>query len=890
VRSKPNLVVVYVLLTFNSFAQTATIDFATIGETVNVESSSNLRKIAVYGECRADTTTAALTYLEHYFGFEPEQIIGADMSNENKLKEYDLILIPWFANSCNYTAAMLNALQAAFDNGTSIIADGILAKSDNYGPQAYNGFNAHVFGFNIGEGTVDANLRSISSYYPKLDITISGAYSNTHYIVPTTGTALAYWVDSSLKPVVPSWTYYKNSNGAVGIYLDIESWYMLYHKPINGGELTNYINSWADTKKYLGYIFRSLELALPVRVSYPHGKEAVWAGRVDDIVPESSENGNLTKFSDNHVPLTLGIIPLYQSKDIRNYPAFLNFLDTMEAAGSELAAHGYTHIPDSMVTAYDSTGEISLFGMTYSFDVLSASTVAIDGVERTEKEWFAIGAANDNAYLYLVADDLSYAKIAQYGLGTNYYNGESEWWGSVSFQQGRMNSALVIFNDIGIYPKTFFAPYHGFDHNTYIVLNNSGYYMVDDEPSDILHTALDNSGNFYPYLVQTPYNNVGFAPTVNQVNMGKDTGVYVMHKYGHGEWHEMSNVIALINFKNANPNVWFTTDYKLAKHFLFQRYADISLEKGLDYYQVDVNNPVNRNIEGALRFRLPPGKHVSQVYLNGTMYRYFIVATNIVTGEEEIIVDLPELSYGENLTAEVEYNGITSSDPYINEIDYIVSEIDSAMWVNNTFSVSINGTSSTYLNIQNLNKSFLNRTTEMNGDGSEKVFINNLSGQTNISTVDLSITPSADSVTVTINTWNTSGTYYKKWTESSASSTVTTSHIVGDLGAGQYYQVKVDGAVIENLQADDSGQIIFTYSGGYCDKEFEVEELPRESPADFNQDCDVDFADFSILAFSWLTEDGQAGWNPNCDIAIPADGVIDGKDLGIFMDNWLLGH
>ncbi|MHC4460810.1 MAG: right-handed parallel beta-helix repeat-containing protein [Planctomycetota bacterium] len=58
---------------------------------------------------------------------------------------------------------------------------------------------------------------------------------------------------------------------------------------------------------------------------------------------------------------------------------------------------------------------------------------------------------------------------------------------------------------------------------------------------------------------------------------------------------------------------------------------------------------------------------------------------------------------------------------------------------------------------------------------------------------------------------------------------------------------------------------------------------------DFDGQCDVDFVDFSIFALAWLTEDGQPGWNPDCDISIPADSYINWDDLDVFADNWLAG-
>jgi len=58
---------------------------------------------------------------------------------------------------------------------------------------------------------------------------------------------------------------------------------------------------------------------------------------------------------------------------------------------------------------------------------------------------------------------------------------------------------------------------------------------------------------------------------------------------------------------------------------------------------------------------------------------------------------------------------------------------------------------------------------------------------------------------------------------------------------------------------------------------------------DFAEDYGVDSVDFSVLALSWQKEQGQAGYDPNCDISMPADDIIDEKDLKIFTDYWLAG-
>jgi uncharacterized delta-60 repeat protein len=58
---------------------------------------------------------------------------------------------------------------------------------------------------------------------------------------------------------------------------------------------------------------------------------------------------------------------------------------------------------------------------------------------------------------------------------------------------------------------------------------------------------------------------------------------------------------------------------------------------------------------------------------------------------------------------------------------------------------------------------------------------------------------------------------------------------------------------------------------------------------DLNGQCDVDFADFAILALAWLAVEGESQYNPLCDIGLPADSCIDWCDLNVLADNWLAG-
>ncbi|MFA5248579.1 MAG: hypothetical protein WC415_05175, partial [Patescibacteria group bacterium] len=109
---------------------------------------------------------------------------------------------------------------------------------------------------------------------------------------------------------------------------------------------------------------------------------------------------------------------------------------------------------------------------------------------------------------------------------------------------------------------------------------------------------------------------------------------------------------------------------------------------------------------------------------------------------------------------------------------------------------------------------------------------------------DISIIPATSSLStwidIDISVWENTGTHHKTWTESSDNmGTISTAHTIGDLSANTDYDVKVDdvlGADITGASctsgvctSDASGYITFTYTGGYSDHEFDVEELSSTS-------------------------------------------------------------
>jgi hypothetical protein len=89
--------------------------------------------------------------------------------------------------------------------------------------------------------------------------------------------------------------------------------------------------------------------------------------------------------------------------------------------------------------------------------------------------------------------------------------------------------------------------------------------------------------------------------------------------------------------------------------------------------------------------------------------------------------------------------------------------------------------------------------------------------------INISAIPTSDLLNVTINTWNTTGDYYKKWNESSTNTSTTTQHIIGDLLLNTTYQIKRDSINYTTVTSNSTGYINWTYSGGYSEHQFEIE-------------------------------------------------------------------
>lgn len=118
---------------------------------------------------------------------------------------------------------------------------------------------------------------------------------------------------------------------------------------------------------------------------------------------------------------------------------------------------------------------------------------------------------------------------------------------------------------------------------------------------------------------------------------------------------------------------------------------------------------------------------------------------------------------------------------------------------------------------------FLDYTTTIYSDGTTILQATDISEETTIDAVKMELTPNAGNISVNIDIWETSGAYYKKWTETGVGAS-SANHVAGDLKSNTKYTVMVDGAVFGTYTSSDTGDITFDYNGGYSSKVFEVFE------------------------------------------------------------------
>lgn len=86
----------------------------------------------------------------------------------------------------------------------------------------------------------------------------------------------------------------------------------------------------------------------------------------------------------------------------------------------------------------------------------------------------------------------------------------------------------------------------------------------------------------------------------------------------------------------------------------------------------------------------------------------------------------------------------------------------------------------------------------------------------------------------------------------------------------------------------------FSADGSYqstTSREWRIDDVSIISFApDVDEDGDVDFGDFAIVAAAWDTDSADGNFNPQADLSTPPDGIISIADIQILAQNWLLGR
>jgi len=116
----------------------------------------------------------------------------------------------------------------------------------------------------------------------------------------------------------------------------------------------------------------------------------------------------------------------------------------------------------------------------------------------------------------------------------------------------------------------------------------------------------------------------------------------------------------------------------------------------------------------------------------------------------------------------------------------------------------------------------------------------------------LRLTPSGGSLTLVFDSANFSSGYVSQWTEQSATAGLETAHLVGTSQANTWFSIKVDNAAFNSYQSNASGEITFTYDGGYSAKTFTIEQ-DTTAPTSFSLVSPVNNAttNDSTPTFSW---------------------------------------
>ncbi len=115
--------------------------------------------------------------------------------------------------------------------------------------------------------------------------------------------------------------------------------------------------------------------------------------------------------------------------------------------------------------------------------------------------------------------------------------------------------------------------------------------------------------------------------------------------------------------------------------------------------------------------------------------------------------------------------------------------------------------------------------------------------------------------------------------------------LANDPCSGAFYDPNHDGVALQSLGVHE-------HWNNATDKQYSRNLDPNDGTGielvtqmgvigNFNNDEYVNFKDFAVLAAAWGSPRGGGNWNASCDISIPSDGIIDERDLAVFVEHWM---
>jgi parallel beta-helix repeat protein len=132
----------------------------------------------------------------------------------------------------------------------------------------------------------------------------------------------------------------------------------------------------------------------------------------------------------------------------------------------------------------------------------------------------------------------------------------------------------------------------------------------------------------------------------------------------------------------------------------------------------------------------------------------------------------------------------------------------------------------------------LNKLSTIYANGTTHILLyNDLTEPDGYHTMNMTVTPSSDSVDVTVLNFNST---YKKWTVYSDNPSVTVDHVIGDFTPFTDILIKKNGIDWSSCVSDSDGYVSFVYDEGFSEITFEAVQVPE-----------VPSGNYTILKSGW---------------------------------------